>query len=88
MEEAGLIEVETYVSHLQNTDAQLIATIPMMELCLVAERRPGSWVANQWWGQEVLYLKGMRTEAREAEQEEGGWGGVGWGGGTDRDTDG
>ena len=52
MEEAVLQEVYTYVSHLQNKVAQFIATSPIMELFLVAERRPGLQVANRWWDQE------------------------------------
>ena len=43
--EAGLQEVETYISRRQNTVAQYIATRPIMDLCLVAKRRPGPRVA-------------------------------------------
>ena len=38
MVEAGLQEVKTYVSCLQNTMAQYIVTRPIMDLCLAAER--------------------------------------------------
>ena len=38
-EEAGLQEVDTDVSRRQNTVAQFIATVPIMYLCLEAERR-------------------------------------------------
>ena len=72
MEELGLQEVETYISHRQNTVLQYIATGPIMDLCLAAERRPGSRVAKRWWEQEGLDLDGMQMEAREVEQEEGG----------------
>ena len=48
MAEAVFQEVETYVSHLQNTVAQFIATRPIMDLCLAAERRSGSRVSKQW----------------------------------------
>ena len=41
MEEAGLKEVETYVSCRQNTVAQFIVTRPIMDLCLETEWRPG-----------------------------------------------
>ena len=71
MVEAGLQEVETYVSRCQNIVAQCIATRPIMDLCLAAERRPGSRVANRWWEQDGLDLEGMRTTAREAERTEG-----------------
>ena len=72
MVEAGLQEMETYVSRRQNTVAQYIATMPIMDLCLTAEQRPGPRVAMQWWEQEGMDLEGMRTAAREAEQTEGG----------------
>ena len=48
MEEAGLKEVETYVSCRQNTVAQFIVTRTIMDLCLAAERRPGSMEVKQW----------------------------------------
>ena len=51
MMEAGLLEVETYVSLLQNTVTQFIATRPIMDLCLAEERRPGPRVAKRWWYQ-------------------------------------
>ena len=44
MAEAGLQEVETHVSRRQNTVAQFIATGTIMDLCLAAERRLGSYV--------------------------------------------
>ena len=46
MVEAGLQEFETHFSRLQNTFTQLIATRPIMDLCLAAERRPGSRVSK------------------------------------------
>ena len=49
MAEAGFLEVETYIYRCQNTVTQFIATRPIMELCLAAERRQGSRAANQWW---------------------------------------
>ena len=48
MDYMELQEVESYVSHRQNTVTQFIATKQVMDLFLVAERRPGSRVAN-WW---------------------------------------
>ena len=48
MTEVALQKVETHVYHRQNTVAQSIATRPIMDLCLEAERSPGSRVANQW----------------------------------------
>ena len=54
MAEAGLQEVENYVSRQQNTVAQYIQTRPIIDLCLVTKRRPGPRVAMQWWEQEGL----------------------------------
>ena len=41
MADAGLQEVETYVSCRQNTLGQYIATRPIVDLFLAAKRRPG-----------------------------------------------
>ena len=56
MEEAGLQEVDTYIYHRENTVIQFIATRPIMDMWLAAEKRPGSWVSKRWWGQEGLDL--------------------------------
>ena len=74
MVEAGLHEVETYVSHHQSTFTQFIATRPIMDLCLAAERRTGSWVAKRWWQQDGLDLEGMRMTDQEVERADGGGG--------------
>ena len=62
--EAGLWELETYVSRRQNTVVQFIATGTIMDLYLEAERRPGSRVEKRWWGKYRLDLEGMRTAAQ------------------------
>ena len=67
MAEAGLQEVETYISCLQNTVTQYIETRPIMDLCLAGKRRPGARVAKRWWEQEGMDLVEMRTVDREAE---------------------
>ena len=72
MDEAGLQELENYVSCHQNTVTQLIEIRPIMDLFMVAERRPGSQVDRRWWEQEGLELEGMQTAARGTEQEEEG----------------
>ena len=71
MEKEVLQEVYTYVYHLQNKFSQFIATSPIMDLFLVAERRPGSRVANKWCYQDGFCLEGMRKVPQEAEWEEG-----------------
>ena len=70
MEEEVLQELDIYVSYLHNTVLQFTATSPFMDPFLVAERRPESLLAKQWWDQKGFFLEGMRTVAREAEREE------------------
>ena len=54
------------VTRTQNTVAQYIATLPIMDLCERATRRPGVRVSWQWWEQDGIYLEG--TKKREAEK--------------------
>ena len=49
MSEAGVHKVETYVAIRQNTAAKSITTSPIVELCLVAIRRPGAWASKKSW---------------------------------------
>ena len=49
MAEAGLLEVDTYLYHLQNIVLHFIATRPIMDLCLTDEWSPGSRVSKRWW---------------------------------------
>ena len=60
--------MDTYVSCIQNTATQFIATRPIMELCLAAERRLGSKLATRWQDKDGLDLEGMQPKDREAEQ--------------------
>ena len=48
MAEARFREVDTYVSLLQNTVAQYIATRTIMDMCLAMKRRPGPKVTMGW----------------------------------------
>ena len=52
--------------------AQFIDTRPIMDMFLVAYRRPGSQLDKRWWLYYGLDLEGMRTAAWEAEQTEKG----------------
>ena len=61
----GLEEVDTYVLHLYNTIAQYIATRPILEICLAAERRLGVCVNRRWWEQASLNFG--KESGREAE---------------------
>ena len=65
MAEAGLQEVDTYVSHHQNTFSQYIATSPIMDLCLVVEQLQ---FTSEYKYQEVMDLEGCA-------QRLGGWNG-------------
>ena len=49
MEEAGLQEMDTYVSCRQNTVTQFIATRTILDLCLAAELLIGSRLSKWWW---------------------------------------
>ena len=70
MAETGLQELETYLSLSHNTVVQFIATRPIIDLFLAAERRLWSRMAKRWWDQEGLDFGGMQTEAQEAEWAE------------------
>ena len=49
MAETGLQEVDNYVSRRQNKVIQFIVTRLIMDLCLVAEWRPGPQLYRRWW---------------------------------------
>ena len=71
MAEAGLQDVDTYISRRQNTVTQFIANRSIMDLCLLEERRPGSRVTNQWWEQDGLDVERIQIAAQEEEWAEG-----------------
>ena len=70
MVEAGLNEVESYVSRPQNKVTQFISTRPIMDLFMATEWCPGSRVVKRWWEQGRLDLDGMRMADQEAERTE------------------
>ena len=51
MKEAGVERIRTSILRRQNKVAQFIATRPILGLCEVAERRPGTRVPRRWWEQ-------------------------------------
>ena len=65
--EAVLEEVDTYVSHLQNTVVQFISTRPIIYLCMVADQLHGVQVSQWWWEQGTLDLERIQVVARAAE---------------------
>ena len=52
---------------------QYIATCPIMDLCLAAERKPGMRLFRQWWEQTALGILGISVGHAAAE---GGGGGL------------
>ena len=64
METVGTENLETYFILRQNPVAHYIATQPILELCLAAERHPGVQVSMGWWEQAGLELGqgGLKTE--------------------------
>ena len=57
-------EVDVYASHHQSTVSQYIVTIPIMDFCLVVERRHGARVYRRLWEQGILDLEGMQVVSR------------------------
>ena len=57
----GMEEIRVYIACRENMVAQYIATLPIMELCLAAERNPGMRLSRQWWYQPALDIMGIRA---------------------------
>ena len=49
MRVAVLEDIETYICRHQNTEAQYIATNPIMDLCLYMDRSLVSRTLMRWW---------------------------------------
>ena len=49
MGEAGLGGVEVHFARRQNTAAQFITTISIIDMCLMSERRSRVRVYQRWW---------------------------------------
>ena len=70
MLELGLQDFENYVSSIQNTVTNFIATRPIMDLCLVAERRPGprifsgGGIRNEWMWKRFGWRLSRRNGCR------------------------
>ena len=65
------MRIRTSILRRQNTVAQFIATRPILGLCEVTERRPGTGVPRRWWEQTVIDWKAVRevAEAKNGEDE-------------------
>ena len=74
LETVGVDEIGVYIAFRQNTVTQYIATRPIIDLCLMAERKPGLQISRQWWEQPALYILGIiagRVAADEGRGETG-----------------
>ena len=57
------MRIRTSILQRQNMVAQFIAMRPILGLCEVAERRPGTRVPRRWWEQTGINLKAAREKA-------------------------
>ena len=60
IEEAVFKPMETYIQQRKNTDAQYIATQPILGLCEVTDRKQEGQVGMRWQEQVGLDLAGSR----------------------------
>ena len=70
MKEAGIVRIRTSILQRQNTVAQFIVTRPILVLCEVSVRRPGTRVPRRWWEQTGINWKAAREKAAEKEEDE------------------
>ena len=54
-----LEEIGVYITRHQNTVAQYILIRPIVDLCLAAERKPGTRLSRWWWEQPTLDIMGI-----------------------------
>ena len=59
------MRIRTSILWRHNMVAQFIATRLILDLCEVAERRPGQRVPMRWWEQTVIDWKAAREKAAE-----------------------
>ena len=69
MMEAGIHEVENYVSRCQRMVEKYISTRSIMDLFLAAEQCLGTRVLKRWWQKECLDMEGMRKSSQAEELE-------------------
>ena len=86
IKEVGLKYLQVYIRRIHNTLAQFFNDLPIMNLFLELERRPGYRFKKQWWYQEILKLveahggeqtntETERSEDLEETEDQGGQGG-------------
>ena len=62
-EGGGFARIRKSILQRQNTVAQFIATRPILFLCEVAGKRPGTRVPRRWWEQTGIDWKAAREKA-------------------------
>ena len=72
MVEAGSEGIKKYIMRRQNTVAQYIAKLPILDLCEWSAQRTGVRVSRQWWKQAVLDLEGSKKRAAASVAESDG----------------
>ena len=70
MKEAGVVRIRTSILWRQNRAAQFIATQPILGLCEVAERQPGTRVPRRWWEQTGIDWEAAREKAAEKDGDD------------------
>ena len=70
LKEASVVRNRTLILRKQNTVAQFIATRPILGLCEVTERRPGTRVPRRLWEQTGVYWKAAREAAAAKNRED------------------
>ena len=64
------MRIWTLILWRQNTVAQFIATRPILGLCEVAVRRPGTKIPRRWWEQTGIDWKAARDKAAAKKEYE------------------
>ena len=70
MKEAGVVRIRTSILRRQNTVAQFTATQPILGLCEVEERQPGTQVPRRWWEQTGIDWKAAREKATSKDRDD------------------
>ena len=68
MKEAGIVRIRTSILQRQKTVAQFIATRPILGLCEVVVRRPGTQVPRRWWEHTEIDWEEAREKAVAKEE--------------------
>ena len=67
MTTVGMDDIGVYITRRQNTVAQYIATLPIMDLYLAVDRKTGLCLSRRWWEHTDLDILGIRAWRAAAE---------------------